>query len=538
MTTLTRMSLIATTLSTFFMSGQDILWEKSYGGKHAEYLFDAIPTPDYGFILVGSSVSGKNGNKDERNKGDLDYWVWKMKENGDFDWQKSYGGNKVDLLQSICLTNDGGFILGGTSNSDKGLDKRSDCLGQEDVWIIKLDAKGGEIWQKTLGGYAMEKLLSITQTKDGGYILGGTSSSNRTTINEKQAVDLNQKTEDGKGNLDYWVVKLKSSGDVEWQKTIGGIYVDELKSIHQTSDGGYILGGYSNSPESGNKTEPNFGLSDYWVVKLDKDGEIIWQRTYGGDKDDKLFSLIKTKDGGFILGGSSNSGATHTKSKSNKKGTDYWVVKLDENGGIEWQETYDYGMNDMLTSIIQTEDESYLIGGYAQSEIKPSEKGKKLDKEGISDYIALKIDSKGDEKWTEVIGSKGEEVLKKLLETRDGGYLLAGTSNGKISRDKNTAKGGNDFWVIKLKDKERKEKERIEIEAVPNPTSFYTNIIIDFEYNTGLATLYDLAGREILSSTIKGERTIPVELTNLPTGIYLVEIKTNTKKGSVKVIKK
>lgn len=538
MTTLTRMSLIATTLSTFFMSGQDILWEKSYGGKHAEYLFDAIPTPDYGFILVGSSVSGKNGNKDERNKGDLDYWVWKMKENGDFDWQKSYGGNKVDLLQSICLTNDGGFILGGTSNSDKGLDKRSDCLGQEDVWIIKLDAKGGEIWQKTLGGYAMEKLLSITQTKDGGYILGGTSSSNRTTINEKQAVDLNQKTEDGKGNLDYWVVKLKSSGDVEWQKTIGGIYVDELKSIHQTSDGGYILGGYSNSPESGNKTEPNFGLSDYWVVKLDKDGEIIWQRTYGGDKDDKLFSLIKTKDGGFILGGSSNSGATHTKSKSNKKGTDYWVVKLDENGGIEWQETYDYGMNDMLTSIIQTEDESYLIGGYAQSEIKPSEKGKKLDKEGISDYIALKIDSKGDEKWTEVIGSKGEEVLKKLLETRDGGYLLAGTSNGKISRDKNTAKGGNDFWVVKLKDKERKEKERIEIEAVPNPTSFYTNIIIDFEYNTGSATLYDLAGREISSSTIKGERTIPIELTNLPTGIYLVEIKTDTKKGSVKVIKK
>lgn len=538
MTTLTRMSLIATTLSTFFMSGQDILWEKSYGGKHAEYLFDAIPTPDYGFILVGSSVSGKNGNKDERNKGDLDYWVWKMKENGDFDWQKSYGGNKVDLLQSICLTNDGGFILGGTSNSDKGLDKRSDCLGQEDVWIIKLDAKGGEIWQKTLGGYAMEKLLSITQTKDGGYILGGTSSSNRTTINEKQAVDLNQKTEDGKGNLDYWVVKLKSSGDVEWQKTIGGIYVDELKSIHQTSDGGYILGGYSNSPESGNKTEPNFGLSDYWVVKLDKDGEIIWQRTYGGDKDDKLFSLIKTKDGGFILGGSSNSGATHTKSKSNKKGTDYWVVKLDENGGIEWQETYDYGMNDMLTSIIQTEDESYLIGGYAQSEIKPSEKGKKLDKEGISDYIALKIDSKGDEKWTEVIGSKGEEVLKKLLETRDGGYLLAGTSNGKISRDKNTAKGGNDFWVVKLKDKERKEKERIEIEAVPNPTSFYTNIIIDFEYNTGSATLYDLAGREIFSSTVKGERTIPVELTNLPTGIYLVEIRTNTKKGSVKVIKK
>jgi len=165
------------------ITAQKILWEKSLGGKHAEYLYDAIATPDYGFILAGSSLSDKNGNKDESNKGDLDYWLWKMDEKGNLEWQKSFGGNKVDLLQSVALTYDGGFILGGTSSSDKGTIKTDACKGQEDFWIIKLNAKGQEMWQKTIGGSGMEKLLSIAPTKDGGYILGGTSSSDRNDTN-------------------------------------------------------------------------------------------------------------------------------------------------------------------------------------------------------------------------------------------------------------------------------------------------------------------------------------------------------------------
>ncbi|MCO6176127.1 T9SS C-terminal target domain-containing protein, partial [Flavobacterium sp. NRK F10] len=258
-------------------SAQDILWEKTYGGKHAEYLYDAIPTPDYGFILAGSSVSGKNGNKDEKNKGDLDYWVWKMDEHGNLDWQKSFGGNKEDLLQSIALTGDGGFILGGTSASDKGSDKTENSKGKEDFWIIKLNAKGQQLWQRTIGGSGMEKLLSIAQTKDNGYILGGTSSSNKTITPEGQTPDLYGKSEDSRGNLDFWVVKLSETGTIEWQRTIGGKYVDELRSIQPTTDGGYILGGYSNSPASGDKTEENYGLGDYWIVKLDAQGEIDWQ---------------------------------------------------------------------------------------------------------------------------------------------------------------------------------------------------------------------------------------------------------------------
>jgi hypothetical protein len=169
-------------LSPLLIQAQDILWEKSYGGKHADYLFDAQPTADYGFILAGSSLSSKTGNKTDDNHGDLDYWIWKMDEKGDLDWQKSFGGSGFDLLQSIKNTRDGGFILAGTSNSPKDFQKKEPCKGLADYWVIKLDAKGEELWQRTLGGSGQDELLCAFQTRDGGYMLGGSSSSS-TEIN-------------------------------------------------------------------------------------------------------------------------------------------------------------------------------------------------------------------------------------------------------------------------------------------------------------------------------------------------------------------
>lgn len=514
--------LLAIHLCIFTGHSQDIRWEKSYGGKHADYLFDVQPTPDYGFILAGSSASGKNGNKTELNQGNIDYWIWKMDEKGDLDWQESFGGAGNDFLQSVKLTKDGGFILAGTSNSPKGTQKNEGSRGQEDIWIIKLDAKGGEIWQKTIGGNGQEKVNSIIQTKDGGYLIAGSSSSDKS----------GEKSEDGRGNLDYWIVKLDKDGKIEWQKIYGGKQLDILKSVVQTVDGGYIFGGYSNSVASGDKLENNIGVGDYWIIKTDDKGEMEWQRTLGGDKDDQLNILLQTQDAGFILGGNSNSNATNHKSKGSK-GTDFWVLKLDSKGDILWQETYNYGNVDVLTSIIENNDGSMLIGGYAQSEVIGTSK---KDKEGINDYIALKIDSKGEEIWVQTIGSNGEDLLKKLIETRDGGYLLAGTSKGQISRDRNSGKGGNDFWVVKLKDKAKPEKEKSPIEAIPNPAQTYTNVIVGFEYEKGTATLYDLSGRQLQQYEIN-DRTVPVNLSKYPEGIYIIEIRTNAGNNSIKVIK-
>jgi hypothetical protein len=520
-----------------FSYSQDILWEKSCGGQHAEFLYDALPTADYGFILAGSSLSNKNGNKQDNSKGDLDYWIWKLNEKGVLEWQKSFGGSGVDLLQSVQNTNDGGFILAGTSTSNSGGDKLENSKGQEDFWILKLDAKGNQLWQKTIGGSGQEKLMSVLQTKEGGYLLGGTSSSNKSALNEKGVHDVYGKTEDSKGGLDYWVVKLDFKGEIKWQKTLGGKYVDELKSIHQTADKGYILGGYSNSPISGDKTQECFGLNDYWVIKLDEKGNQQWQQTFGGPEDDLLFALTPTKEGGYIVGGNSNSEAANSKSVSKQNGTDYWVIKLDANGTISWQKSYDYGNKDVLTSIIESEDGTFLIGGYAQSEQKNSSKTIRKDEEGINDYIALKIKANGEEIWTQTVGSKGDEILKKLFETRDGGFILAGTSKGKASADKTSDNGGSDFWVVKIKDKDKKINQVVLVEAIPNPATTFTNIIVGYAYENGTALLVDLNGRILQEFTLDGNRTLPIDLSNYPEGIYVVTIKTNLQTNSVKIIK-
>jgi hypothetical protein len=231
---------------SFFSYSQDILWERSYGGQHADYLFDAQPTADYGFILAGSSLSNKTGNKDDDNHGDLDYWIWKMSEKGDLVWQKSIGGSGFDLLQSIKNTRDGGFILAGTSSSGRGFQKNEKCKGLTDFWVIKLDASGSEQWQRTIGGKGKDELLCAFQTKDGGYMLGGSSSSdysgnvltgtNGTPQATKKADQFN-KSERCRGNMDYWIVKLDKQGDVEWQKNLlSEVFKFQLKSCAKVSD--------------------------------------------------------------------------------------------------------------------------------------------------------------------------------------------------------------------------------------------------------------------------------------------------------------
>ncbi len=526
---------------------QDILWEKSYGGKHPDYLFDVIPTPDYGFILAGSSLSKKTGNKTDDNRGDLDYWVWKMDEKGELDWQKSFGGSGQDILRCVLLTNDGGFLLAGSSHSGKDFDKKDKTRGNSDFWIIKLNAKGSEEWQKTIGGKGQDELNSIIRSKDGGFILAGSSSSELS--GEKASKNF--------GGFDYWVIKINETGEINWQNNFGGIYNDELRSIVATNDGGYLLGGSSNSPESDNKIEKGFGEADYWIIKLDDKGKEQWQKVIGGSGDDQLNIIHQTNAGNYILGGNSNSESGAGKTKGNESGTDFWLVALDNRAEILWQETYNIAKVDVLTSLVENDDHTILLGGYGQGEIekkkailKPKNGLKKTQnndivKKGTDDYIALKINEKGEEIWRKSVGSDDQDILKKAIETRDGGYLLAGTSktiltvDGGVNAtgDKSTGKGSNDFWVVKLKDKQKPKQPAKPVEAIPNPASDYTNIIVGYDYTKGTATLVDLAGHILYSINIT-DRTIPIDLKGLPEGIYIVNVRTDVQNSGVKVIKK
>ena len=544
--------------------------------------------------------------------------------------------------------------MAGTSSSNIGFQKKDSCRGVTDFWVIKLDAKGEEQWQKTIGGSGQDELLCAFQTRDGGYMLGGSSSSSPNLPNpseggalqsakkENAKPDLYAKSEKSRGNMDYWIIKLDKEGTVLWQKTYGGEYADLLRSMEQTKDGGYILGGYSNSSQSGEKIDVNIGIGDYWILKIDDVGKIEWQKTYGGNGDNQLYVIHQTNDGGYIAGGNSNSTTPLTSLGGNvRSGTDYWVLKMDENGAVLWSETYDYGKVDILTSLVENKDHTYLIGGYAQNDSSNSlEKASKKDEEGINDYIALKIDEKGEVLWDKTVGSDGEDVLRKLIETRDGGYLMAGTSNAQsasgtlnklakkldngvpneqlqnatngvnnavtdmsndintaakdqltnstekinealgketdsrfkfglnsptaalslpsmgsgnpangsnssgeqtekkipASRDKQNNLGSNDFWVVKLKDKTKPKVIKATIEAIPNPAITFTNVIIGYEFESGTATVVDMAGRTLQQFSITS-RTVPVDLSRYPDGVYIVNIKTNVQTDGVKIIK-
>ncbi len=526
-------------LFTIPLNAQDILWEKSYGGKQADYLFDVIPTPDYGFILGGCSLSKKSGAKTAINRGDMDYWVWKMDEKGNQDWQKGMGGSGQDMLACVLLTNDGGYILAGSSESNKSLDKKEDARGSSDFWIIKLNAKGGEEWQKTIGGSSQDELTSIVRARDGGYVLAGSSNSERSA----------DKTSTSYGGMDYWVVKVDREGKLVWQNSFGGVYNEELRSLVATQDGGYLLGGSSNSPEGGTKTDRGLGQSDYWIVKLDDKGIEQWQKTFGGTGDDQLYVVKELADGTYIFGGNSNSESGESKTKSNDNGTDFWVVAMDKDQKVLWQETYNIAKTDVLTSLVENDDHTLLLGGYAQGELakkkvparaikgeKPSTFNNEQFKSGTGDYVALKINLKGEELWRKSIGSNGTDILKKVIGTRDGGYLMTGTSKGIQSGDRSSGIGGADFWVVKLLDKDKKKTDKLPVEAIPNPAIEYTNVIVGYDFKKGTATLVDIAGHVLQQFEIT-DRIVPIDLQGLPEGIYVVNIKTDVQNSGVKIVK-
>ena len=533
--------LLLTVLTVNLVSSQDILWEKSYGGKQADYLTDSIPTADYGFILGGSSLTPNRDNP--LSKGNYDYCIWKVKENGDIEWQKSYGGSDNDMLYSIKATNDGGFLLAGISNSSIGGQKKDNRIGQNDIWILKLDARGTEMWQKTLGGLSEEQLATIIITKDNGFLIGASSESDvcnyKTSETNKNTI---YKNADSNGSLDYWLVKLNYKGELEWQKTIGGTYLDQLRSVVTTFDGGFFVGGVSNSDSNTFKSKDCNGQTDFWYMKLNSKGEILWETTYGGAGDENLYTVLETKEHQLLVAGNSNS--LSLPNGTTTEGSDYLVMKLDTDGTLLWEKTFSNSDQDVLTNVVQNEDGSLLLCGYSPLVPKATSKvGRKKAEEGIEDYLVLKTDKNGEELWRKTVGSDATDVLVKAIETRDGGYLLAGTSSQfsssggeKGTRDKKVSYGGTDFWVVKLKDKSKPERVKQTIEALPNPTIGFTNVIVGYDYEKGTATLVDLAGRQLQQFEITG-RTVPVDLSQYPEGIYIINITTNVQSNGVKIIK-
>lgn len=331
----------------------EIEWEKNFGGTASDAAYSVRQTIDGGYVIAGCS---KSGNLDVGgNNGDCDYWIIKIDESGNLEWEKNYGGSGVDIANSIEQTLDGGFIVAGTSTSNDG--DVGENKGRTDCWIVKIDNLGNLQWENNFGGSSTDIANSIRQTTDGGYIVAGGSSSTDGDVGGNNGIPY----------LDYWIIKLDTFGNLQWGEIYGGSKSDNAFSVQQTTDNGYIIAGSSSSSDGdvgGNK-----GSSDYWIIKLDQSGNLEWEKNYGGSEYDRPCSIQQTVVGGYIVAGLSTSNDGDVGGNNGFYSADTWLVKLDEFGNLEWEENYGTNVDEWAYTMQQTSDGGYVIAGESFREV-------------------------------------------------------------------------------------------------------------------------------------------------------------------------
>ncbi len=413
--------------SNFAFNTSDIVieWQSILGGAEFEASSVMKATLDGGYI-VGGYANSADGDV-EINYGALDFWVIKLTNTGEIQWQRNIGGSLDDILIDINETKEGDYLLAGNSYSnDHDLQNN---FGKSDAWIVKLDINGNLIWQTNLGGSDIDRAHSIKQTTDGGIIVGAMTHSNDGDVSENN------------GNSDCWIVKLDGGGSLVWETTIGGSHYDRANSVHQTEEGNYIMLGVSYSDDG--DVSGNYGDGDYWVVKLDPFGEIIWEQHFGGSDKEAPKEILPTVDDGFIVSGNSESSDGNVA--GNYGSIDYWVVKLDANGNVQWENHYGGSKGEFLGSIYQTNDKGFIISGYSYSS-----DGDVSQNFGDEDVWIVKIDNMGRIIWETSIGGSSGDFAGSIRQVKDGGHVFAGYT-GSDDGDIANNNGGFDYLIMKIK---------------------------------------------------------------------------------------
>ena len=543
--------LLCTTMSVF---SQQVVWQKDIRSSTQDFINQVITTIDQQYLITGSSIQVQDkaaaaGSK-KKNNG-YDFHVIKLNQQGDEVWEKFFSGEKHDFLTSAVATEEGGFLLIGTSHSGKGLQKKEASNGGTDLWLVRINEFGDELWQKTLGSRDNEEAKAVIQTTDLGFFVAA----------NRESSDRDSR---GYGSKDTWIIRLDKNGKPLAETLLGGKGLDEVQKMIPTKDGGALLGIYSRSgavpmankssavhrqgsndtsearkPSSAvslpirlePKASSNFGEGDYWIVKLDKSGKVEWEKNYGGNGDDHLRTLAITADG-YMVGGESRSGKSGNKTVGIEEGADLWLIALNEKGEDLWQKSYNFKNRDILMSmnILHSADnqssKGILLGGYTQTEGR-TEKDDET-------FWMLYLDEKGNEQWRKHVqgeSRKKEERLADLKLNRDGSIILAGTSADELGRE--------NWKIVKLGDQKIDQLiEKPNIKIYPNPVSDYAYVEIGLNFKEAEIKLYDMSGRNLQSLTTK-EKVTKINTQPLVQGAYLIVIKTDTNTtANAKLIKK
>jgi hypothetical protein len=458
----------------------DTLWTRTYGGDHLEAAHSIQQTIDGGYIIAGTTESFGAGY--------YDMWLVKTDENGNKEWGQTYGGYFDDRAHSVQQTTDDGYIIAGRTDSFGA--------GDDDFWLVKTDEDGNEEWNQTYGGIHRDIAESVKQTTDGGYIVVG-------HFETLEASYLNS-----------LIIKTDENGNEEWNLIFGGDNFSEAKSVIQATDGNYIIAGAIQS----------FGYNcDFLLLKIDVNGNIEWNQAYDYDFHDMANCVQQTTDGGYIIVGYTGPVDSYDR--------DYLLVKTDEDGNEEWNQTYTFSNKNFAESVQQTTDGGYIIAGrnraYGSS---------------YADYWIVKTDEFGNEEWNQIYnyGIATADYAESIQQTTDGGYIIGGRTYNFTTYD-------SDVWLIRLGSEvsiednvlSNKDNEYHLHQNCPNPFNPTTTISFSIPTECKVElTIYNIRGQKtkilINESFESGTHSAIWNGTDdtgkaVSSGIYLYQMKAGNK---------
>jgi len=465
---LTKTTMTLALLSAFFQlatAQPSIDWIEWYGGAKDDEAKCIRQTSDHGFILVGSTAS--------KGAGQSDLWLVKTNAMGKVIWERTFGGNKFDAGISILQTQDGGFIIAGTTSSFGN--------GNTDFWLLKTDKIGNELWHNTFGGLGNESCFNVCQTVDDGFILSGETNSF------------------GTGGKDIWVIKTDTFGNAIWNRTFGGEYNDRHGYVQNTSDGGYILSGTTNSFGAGG--------DDFWLVKIDLNGLSEWDKTFGGLLDDECRCVHVTQDNGYIVTGT-------TKSFGIEQG-DVWLIRTDQLGNKMWSRYY--GVPGGAGSVCQTQNGGFIVAGWNSFCAKY-----------YYDLWILITDAHGNRIWNEAFGSESASKGYSILEADDGGIIAAGSFGRESDSDACVLRVKSDVLPIEMADSQVPATFSLD-QNYPNPFNSETVISYQIPVDSKVKLdIFDVSGDKVVTLVEKNQNpgyyNYQWNARGLPSGIYYYRI--------------
>ena len=499
-----------------------IEWQKCLGGSGYDEMDALTQLPGGGYIMLGWTTSD-DGDVFGLHGYNADYWLVRLNESGGKIWQQPLGGLGYDKGTCVAVCSDGGYVVAGNSTSDDNYVSGHHGTGQfTDYWVARTDSSGNILWQNSYGGTHDDGAKSIIQLSDGGYIAAGYSYSEDGDVTGHH---------DTYAVADYWIIRLDASGTLLWQKSLGGSSDEFASTIIPTADGNFIVSGSSGSSDgdvNGHHGNSWIPATDYWIVKLELSGNILWNNSFGSNGTDNTGNIQQTADGGLILSGTtfSNDGDV----SGNHGASDYWIVKLDSAGLLQWQKCLGGSDYDIGRSVIQPTSGGYVTCGYSYSN-----NGDVTGNHGDYDYWIAGMSSSGGLLWQKSLGGSGEDDAFDIIECRDGGYTVAGLTRSANNGDVYGMHGYVDAWIVKLGSMVVGiQNDPVENAAAEN-IILYPNPVIDEAYmelfsekNQSVSIeILDLAGRRVEMYSVnatEGKNKLVIPLRDSPAGIYFLRI--------------